>query len=282
MNGKRRDLDSRDHDPEQYEDEYRAMEASLTEYVDERVKLLSGEGPAPPAGGRGEGWFRRWRADVYFVITLVLLGLLWWQQGLPTRGQDPAAGDEAAAAAPGSETTAAAEAEGPAPGTSGAVTSEAAGPPAADSAEPPIDLANPGDSWREFVEGHRQQVASWLRAVAEARGLAPDQVSSLQKGNFGDWAGNVEAGQPLGSAHLGYFRIGLFEFIYGRWSQGRETSPAKWGKVDLVVGATEYAPQLLSELLAQLGLGRWFEQPDPKDPALQAAVVVAWLRTHQP
>ncbi len=266
--------ESRDRDPEHYDQEYQAMEATLTEYLDERLKLLSGEGHAPPAtGGPREGWFRRWRADVYFVVTLVLLGLMWWQQGLPFPDPEPAAGDEAAAAAPAPEAVPAAEEAQAASEESAAAT---APPP------PPIDLANPADSWREFVEGHRPQVAGWLRAVSEARGLAADQVSNMQKGNFGKWAGNVDADQAIDGAHLGYFRAGLFEFIYGRWSQGRETPPAKWGKVDLVVNADEYDAALLDDLVAQLDLGRWFEQPDPKDPALQAAVIVAWLRTHQP
>lgn len=250
-------------DPQQYDEEYQALQATLEDYLREQVSLLAESGPAPAAAP--EGWFRRHRADVYFVVTLALIGFLWWRTPAPAPS---------------------------APATSGATTAppEAVPPPPPPAAppvvsvrpDPPPGFDDPDAWWRGYVEGHAAAVADWLVAVSEARGLEPDQVSALQKKNLARWSASVRAASALDANLLANVRTGLFEYVYGRWSRDAAGETGNWGRVDLVVNADEYTSAGLRALAAELGREHWFESFDPQDKQLQTAVIVGWIEGHGP
>ncbi len=71
--------DAERRDAERRDEDYHALQASLEEYVTDRLAPLSEVLDRQLSGGAGGGRFRRWRAEVYFGITVVCLVLIWWR-----------------------------------------------------------------------------------------------------------------------------------------------------------------------------------------------------------
>lgn len=262
--------------PEQYDEEYRALQASLEDYLRQHLKLL-GEAGRTDVGAVREGWFRRYRADVYFVVTLLLVGFLGWRVLAP----GGTAQDDRPATAADSEQAAAepVPASPPPPRAEAAKTPPPPAPPPA--SKPPDGFDDPAAWWDGFVAANRARLAEWLTAVSEARGLAADEVSEMQKGNFGRWAGKVRSGTEIDQERT-YCRIGLFEYAFGRWTKLEEEAAETWGRVDLVVNADEYPQEKVRALLEDLAMDHWFDDVDAEDPRTQSAVVLGWLETRQP
>lgn len=257
-------------DPERYDEEYQALQATLEDYLREQVGLLSEAGRTAPAPTADEGWLRRHRSDLYFVVTLALIALLWWRTApLPAPAAEPRP----------AESTASSTAEAPPPPVAPVPPPPSVSPPP--RPDPPSELANPSAWWNGYVASHRAEVADWLVAISEARGIGGDQVSDLQKRNFKSWAAKVRSGNES-AAERNYCRTGLFEYVFGRWVRGVEGATSQWGRVDLVVDAKEYATADLEKLLAELRRDHWFESVDREDAKLQTAVVLGWLESHQP
>jgi len=248
-------------DPQQYDEEYKALQATLEDYLREQVSLLSDSGPAPVAAP--ESWLRRHRADVYFVVTLALIGLLWWRAPAPA----PAAEDPVE--------------EEPVPPPSSPAPPPAPEPAAGRPAPPPgFDDADAW--WQGYVADHAAAVADWLLAVSETRGLEAGQVSPMQKQNFAKWSATIRAASSRDANLLASVRTGLFEYVYGRWSRGAAGETGKWERVDLVLNPAEYTPAGLRSLAVELGREHWFEAFDAEDKRLQAALVVGWIERREP
>ncbi len=239
---------------ERWDEDYHALQASLEEYVTDRLAPLSEALDRQPGGGAGGGWFRRWRAEVYFGITVVCLVLIWWR--LP--------------AAPGTGNAAM-----PAPGA------EIAPPP--ESPAVPMDLDQPAAAWQALMRDDRQALAAWLSAASEARGLEEDQISPGQRARFARWAEAARQGRSLPEDQLAGIRIGLFEYLFARRFQDPERLAKARNQVDLRIRDGEYNPRALAALLSETELARGFEAPlDASDQALQTAVVRHWIRTRNP
>ncbi len=254
-------------------EEAEAIEESLRGYVDQRLESVwHAVGERPPQSR----WSRlaRWRVDLYFVVTTALLLLIWLRQP-PPPPTAPAAGSATAGATAGRPEASAAP---PAAGT------PAAGTPAAGPGTSLPEGATPDAQWEAFVRANFSAVVDWLRAVAEARGLErAEQVSRLQKGFFADWAGAADVEALVAMDGLKAMRLGLFEYVYGRWFQGREPPPpGVWDKVDRVLTDREYPPDALKLLLDELELADRFPEPKVADEALHVAVVAAWIESHEP
>jgi hypothetical protein len=268
---------ARTRSPEQYDEEYQALQASLEDYLRQQMKLLGEAGRAGAGTVREESWFRRYRADVYFAVTLLLLGFLGWRvlwPGAPPEGRtSPAAASEAAAVPPPPAS---------APSSAAATASKTPPPPAAAAtSKPPAGFEDSGAWWNGFVAANRGKVADWLTAVAEARGLDAGEVSALQKTNFGRWAAKVRSGSET-DAERENCRVGLFEFVYGQWTKRGADAAASWGKVDLVVNPDEYPAGKMEALLAELGMAHWLEKADAGDRRAQNAVILGWLESRRP
>lgn len=255
---------AKSRDPQRYDEEYQALQETLEDYLREQVSLLS-DGAAP-AAAPPESWWRRHRPDVYFVVTLALIGALWWRTFPPPA---PAAGPEPVEQ----------ETSPPRPPSPPAAAST---PPPPVRLDPPPGFDDPDAWWQGYVAQHAAVVADWLVAVSEARGLAAEQVSPLQKKNFAGYSATVRQASALEPGLLASVRTGLFEYVYGRWSREAQGDTGAWGRVDLVVGAGEYSAAGLNALAAELGREHWFEAFEAADKQLQTALIVAWIEGHEP
>lgn len=269
----------------QLNEEYEAMQRSLEGYLDDRLEQIAGGLDAPVAPAAREGWFRRWRTDLYFGITLVFLVVIWLR--LSASPAAPPAGST-----PSSPSSTGSKATAPVPGKSGQGANAATGSsgtapaPETTGAEPapPFDLDAPDEAWSTFVAAESKGIVPWLRALIAAQGLAADQVSDLQKKNFGGWTDQLAAGkEPLPDVTVIQLRTGLFEYLYGRFVAADAGLGKQWKRVDLQLEAGEYEAQSLAALVEELTLTPWFAPPlDPEDRTLQTAVVMSRIRAESP
>jgi hypothetical protein len=248
--------------------QYQAVERSLERYLDERIRDFrssrSYQGSAVATGtrlGRLGELFVRFRPEIYLLLTLGLVGLLWVAGGTRSpEGQPPPTGSERSRGGEGGE--------GP--------RDPAAGGAAAPSLLAAETLAavreDPDGAWRRMVESDRARYAEWLGAVSEARGLEPGRVSDLQRRRFAEYAERASGPGPLPGEVLRYSRIGLFEYVYGLFERTQRGANNRGFRVTLAF--EDYDPALLRALLDELSLAESFAgELDAQDPALQAAVL---------
>ena len=226
--------------------ERQALESSVKSYLDDRLGRL-----ADPRDERRESFYRRWRAEVWGGLLLLLVaGLAWQVMRLSSRL-------DSLAAAPAAARDAAAS---PSP------------------AAPP----SPAELWRAYASQHPDRLARWCDAVASATGLTQGQVSDRQKTSFSAFRDALDARRPLGPTRLRDARSGLFEYVLLRWQAEQQLDPGN-ARVDLVIQAAEFPPAVIAGLSRHLGLdGLGNGERSALDADLQTSVVLAWLEQHQP
>jgi hypothetical protein len=191
------------------EAQYQAMQRSLDQALEQRLQDVRPALPRPggvAAGGRQVGrvgsLLVRFRPEIYFALTLALVGLLWFigRGGSPEAGPPP---EDGGARGEGEET--------------GGSPEPAAGGTPTPSLRPPESLTavreDSDGAWRRIVEADRDRFAQWLRALSEARGLDPSGVSEGQKRRFREYAETASGPDRLSDELLGYARLGLFEYV---------------------------------------------------------------------
>jgi hypothetical protein len=250
------------------EAQYQAMQRSLDQALEQRLQDVRPALPRPggvAAGGRQVGRLGsllvRFRPEIYFALTLALVGLLWFigRGGSPEAGPPP---EDGGARGEGEET--------------GGSPEPAAGGTPTPSLRPPESLTavreDSDGAWRRIVEADRDRFAQWLRALSEARGLDPSGVSEGQKRRFREYAEAASGTDRLSDELLGYARLGLFEYVYGLFERTRWSSNSP--RFQVTLSYTGYDPTLLQGLLEELELAQVFPgAAGPQDPALQVAVL---------
>lgn len=251
----------------------------------------------PPAVAGGSRGRRRWldhRADVYFVLTLVLLLALWMKVGRDA----PATGTQG-------------EAERPAPAAGGSATPGVGPPSEAERARaepggrPPEPEASraapvPGDTavapppersdetrstattataaaatgaserWADLLVGAPERVGAVLRALADGEDLADDQISGAQQRRFRGFSERLEAGESLTPNEASLTRTALFEYALARWEA--TSDGAGTARIDLL---PEHEAGLLARYISFLPRALSVpERASPTNADLQAVIVL--------
>jgi len=250
-----------------YDEEYRNLYEDVKEYVDKRFMSL--EMPSsPPQRKEGEPgqdglgskvfvrWWKTWRPEIYFLIVLVILGVMnrhILRPAAEKKKPPPVAGEK-----------------GPAPGLSPSPVDGTE-----NDEEPPAD---PFEKWVSFMSDNPAITETWFRRVAAHQGLEPGQVSDSQRRFFLAAADNLAAGKTLNIDEVTRATTGLFEYVHALWA--KEQGVGKPQR-DVVTNDPSEAADRLVRIARSLGLeGNLDLKPGVKDSRVQAAVVRAWIDRH--
>lgn len=196
-------------------------------------------------------WFLRRRTDLYFLITLVILGLIWFKGG---------GGQGSAGTSPEDTTTLHAEIQRP----------------RLDSSKL-SEVFTDSTKFHDYLTNNPLRSGAWMDSTRRAAQLDPTRISedvrvtldSIREKNPGNWT----------NSEVVFLRDALFSYAYGLWEK-QNGGNAEEFRIDPAFDQFDSA--LVGRMVARLDLGDVVGATGAENKGFRAALVVRWMQTYSP